>query len=516
MQVHRIGDRYELIEKISSGGMGSVWRGYDAVLDRQVAVKTIRLDQVVDGSQAAEFVERFRREARVTARIRHHGVPQVFDAVLDASFESVYLVMELIDGVALQNYIDPVHPLPFTWVAAVAAQIATVLSHAHALPVVHRDLKPSNVLITRDGSVKVIDFGIAALLDDERSRITRTGQQIGTFRYMAPERVHGQQGTPLSDLYALGCVMHEMITGNPLFDAASEYLVQRRHVEEEPIPLRELGFDVPAEFERLVLDLVGKDPSHRPADAYTVYERLLPFLPAPGAPVPPTELYLPGYPDPTRVFRRPNAPLEIDQVEPTRFGPAPAEPTAPLSAQHLSTAIAAADERYWELMEEGRFDQAADVLAGVLASAAESNGPDNAGVLGLRKQVAVAWQLSGADRRAVREFDALAAAYRRVEGRFSAAALACRAAAARSRMALGDVPGGLAELEQVVADLSAAGGDGTELSLDLRFEIGELKHRLGDREGAREMLQTLRDDLGVLRGPDDTLTREVVALLSEL
>jgi serine/threonine protein kinase len=128
--------------------------------------------------------------------VRHHGVPQVYDAVLDASFEMVYLVMEFIDGIPLRDYIDPDTRLPLSWVAAVAAQIATVLSHAHALPVVHRDLKPDNVLVTRDGAVKVIDFGIAALLDQDVPKLTTTGQQIGTLRYMAPERVHGLRVTP--------------------------------------------------------------------------------------------------------------------------------------------------------------------------------------------------------------------------------------------------------------------------------------------------------------------------------
>src|SRR5690606_5724736 len=109
------------------------------------------------------------------------------------------------------------------WVASVAAQIATVLSYAHALPVVHRDLKPGNVLITRDGAVKVIDFGIAAILDSSAPKLTITGQQIGTLRYMAPERVHGRRVTPLSDLYALGCLIHEMISGRPLFEADSEF-----------------------------------------------------------------------------------------------------------------------------------------------------------------------------------------------------------------------------------------------------------------------------------------------------
>lgn len=516
MRVRRIDNRYELTEQISSGGMGSVWRGYDIVLDREVAVKTIRVDQVVTAEQAEEFTERFRREARVTARIRHHGVPQVFDAVLDASFETVYLVMELIDGVPLQNYIDPDHPLPLTWVASVAAQIATVLSYAHALPVVHRDLKPGNVLITRDGAVKVIDFGIAAILDSSAPKLTVTGQQIGTLRYMAPERVHGRRVTPLSDLYALGCLIHEMISGRPLFEADSEFSIMLAHTEQPPVPLRQLGLDVPPEFERLVLDLVQKDPQRRPADAFTVYERLLPFLPGPGTPVAPTELYLPGFPDPTRIFRRPNAPLETGQIEPTRLRPQPSAPTAPMSAQHMQTAISDAESRYWSLLEGGRFAQAADALNAVIESAASALGKENVQVLTLRKQVAAAWALAGEDRRACREFDLLAAAYQRAEGRFSRSALECRAGAARGRMALGEIEAGLGELEEVLAEVTAADGSGCELALDLRFEIGDLKREIGDHEVARAMLQALLEDLTMIKGPRDPFTVEVGELLAAL
>ncbi|RJO74941.1 serine/threonine protein kinase [Nocardia panacis] len=230
------------IEEISSGGMGSVWRGYDTVLDREIAVKKIRLDQVQTREQATEFAQGFSQEARVTARIRHHGVPQVFDAVLAGSFEAVYLVMELIDGVPLRDYIQPGNPLPLSWVAAVAAQIATVLSHAHAIPVVHRDLKPDNALITRDGAVTVIDFGIAAILDGG-PRLTKTSEVIGTYRYMAPERVLGNRiQNPSSDLYSLGCMIHEMASGTPPFDSMFGYELQRQHVESDPQPL---GFTRP-------------------------------------------------------------------------------------------------------------------------------------------------------------------------------------------------------------------------------------------------------------------------------
>ncbi|HCA87243.1 MAG TPA: serine/threonine protein kinase, partial [Streptomyces sp.] len=148
-----IAGRYELIEQFSHGGMGDVWRGYDAVLDRPVAVKLIRPQAVTSAELAEEFEKRFKREARITARIQHPGVPQVYDAVLGEAYDHVFLVMELVDGVPLTSYVHPFRPLPVSWAVAVAAQVATVLSYAHEVPVVHRDLKPSNVLVARDGTV---------------------------------------------------------------------------------------------------------------------------------------------------------------------------------------------------------------------------------------------------------------------------------------------------------------------------------------------------------------------------
>lgn len=168
--------------------MGDVWRGYDSVLDRPVAVKLIRRQSVTSPTIAEEFAKRFKREARITARIQHPGVPQVYDAVLDDTYEHLYLVMELVDGVPLTAYIQPgpqqpARPLPVSWAAAVAAQVATVLSWAHDVPVIHRDLKPGNILVARDGMVKVLDFGIAAMLHD---RIT--GQGYGYHRIVEEGR----------------------------------------------------------------------------------------------------------------------------------------------------------------------------------------------------------------------------------------------------------------------------------------------------------------------------------------
>lgn len=511
-----IAGRYELTQQISSGGMGSVWQGYDSVLDRPVAVKQIRVDQVDTGEVAAEFAERFRREARVTARIRHHGVPQVFDAGLDVSFEHVYLVMELIDGVQLLDYLEPGAGLPLSWVASVGAQIATVLSHAHALPVVHRDLKPANVLITRDGSVKVIDFGIAAILDQSARKLTRTGQSIGTLRYMAPEAMHGYKLTPRADLYSLGCLLHEMVSGVPVFDSDSPYLVQHAHMEDPPVPLRELRPELPAEFEQLVLDLLEKEPQRRPVDAYTVYERLLPFLPGPGAHVEPGEVYLPGLPDPTRIFRRPNAPLETTQVEPTRTHGVATEPTTPLTAAHLDSALDNARGRYDELLEAERFAQAADALAAVLDNAAEARGPDSSEVLALRRDMAAAWALGGESRRARAELESLAEAYRRVEGKFSESAWEARAIAARCQMDLGDIDGGLTAMRGILTEVVAADSDSCELALEMRRDLAEILAGIGDHPAALELLEALYTDLCVLRGADDPMTREVDDLRNQL
>jgi serine/threonine protein kinase len=292
--VRRIAGRYELLEQFGQGGMGDVWRGYDAVLDRPVAVKLIRPQAVTSPHLAEEFEKRFRREARITARIQHPGVPQVYDAVLDESYEQLFLVMELVDGVPLTAYVHPDRPLPVSWAVAVAAQVATVLSYAHDVPVVHRDLKPGNILVARDGTVKVLDFGIAAILQTDVTRLTATGSPIGTHQYMAPEQVRGGRVTPRTDLYALGCVLHELLCGRVLFSGDGEFHLMMQHVNATPTPLRQLRADVPAELEELVLHLLRKAPEARPADVQEVYERLRPFLPPPGEEGPPGRPIRPG------------------------------------------------------------------------------------------------------------------------------------------------------------------------------------------------------------------------------
>lgn len=513
MPAQRIGNRYELIEEIGFGGFGSVWRGYDTVLDREIAVKMIRFTQIKSPTDAAEFAERFRREARITAQIRHHGVPQVYDAVLDADLTEVYLVMELVEGATtLRHYLDPTAPLPVEWAVAVAAQIATALSYAHALPVVHRDLKPDNILVTPGGTVKVIDFGIAALLTAGAAKLTATGMPLGSAAYMAPEQTIGAKATPRTDLYALGCVLYEMLCGYPVFSGNGP-IVMHHHYATDPVPPSELRAELPADLDRLVMDLLAKDAEKRPADAAEVYERLLPLLPPVGSVVDLGTGRLSGVPDPTAVFRRPNAPLQPDRVAPTvRFqGVLPA--TAPVSDDVLERRLETVLAEYRELIADGRPLQAADVLGGVLEPAGRAFGAESPRVLDLRFDVALARFIGGEIRKARTEFDALATACARVRGFADQLTIDCRKFAVDCRIELGELTEALSGMRAVLADVRATQSDGSETALEMRLALGRLLALIGHRAEAHTTLTEVYDDLLLVRGPDDSLTQEAAATL---
>ncbi|MGW7104009.1 protein kinase domain-containing protein [Streptomyces sp. NPDC054838] len=502
------------MEELSHGGMGDVWRGYDAVLDRPVAVKLIRPQAVTSPQMADELAKRFRREARITARIQHPGVPQVYDAVLDDSHERLFLVMELVEGVPLSAYVDPTRPLPVSWAVAVAAQVATVLSHAHEVPVIHRDLKPGNVLVARDGTVKVLDFGIAAILRTDATKLTATGSPIGTSQYMAPEQVRGGRVTPQTDLYALGCVLHELLCGRALFQADSEFALMYQHVSAAPTPLRHVRAEVPAALEELVLHLLRKAPEARPVDVQEVYERLRPFLPLAGQEPSPGESGPAGAPDPTGLFRHPYAPRSRPRpvaAQAPSGEPAPAPVAVPDGLRaDIKEAYAHSDA----LLEEERFAQAAEVLSEVIGPAARALGTDNRQVLDLRTQRAAIRLLGGDYRAALPEFNALADAYGRIGGPTSARARACRAQAARCRAELGQVTEALTALESVLAVVRSVDSDASEEALELRRDIGMLLLAQGRAADALFVLEPLHGDLNVVYGPADELTAEIAEALA--
>ncbi|MFF2502080.1 protein kinase [Streptomyces sp. NPDC058067] len=512
-----IAGRYELLEPLSHGGMGDVWRGYDAVLDRPVAVKVIRQQSVAASPHLAEeFAKRFKREARITARIQHPGVPQVYDAVLDETYEHLFLVMELVDGVPLHTLIQPdqsLPSLPVSWAAAVVAQVATVLSYAHDVPVVHRDLKPSNILIARDGALKVLDFGIAAMLRSDVTKLTATGSPIGTYQYMSPEQVRNGRITPQTDLYALGCVLHELLSGRLVFTGDSEWQLMNQHVNAAPTPLRQLRADVPAELEELVLHMLRKAPEARPADVQEVYERLRPFLPVPGSEPTPAEAGPVGAPDPTSLFRRPYAPrargVAVQRTPASSDGPAA---PAPLP-EALRAEIREVRAHYDALMEEERFAQAAEVVGEMVDPAARALGAENKVVLGLRMRRAVSRLLGGDFRAALPEFDLLADAYARISGPTSKQALDCRAQAARCRAELGQVTDALESLHDVLGAVRATEGDVSEDAVVLRRDIAMLLLAQGRADEALHLLVPLHDDLTLVFGPDDELSVEIAEAL---
>uniref|UniRef100_UPI00110F993E serine/threonine-protein kinase n=1 Tax=Streptomyces chryseus TaxID=68186 RepID=UPI00110F993E len=294
-----IAGRYELSNIIGQGGMGQVWTAYDQRLDRRVAVKLLRPDRMAAATAADEMRRRFVRECRVTAQVDHPGLVTVHDAGSDD--DDLYLVMQYVKGSDLADHLAEHDPYPWPWAVAVAAQLCAVLSAVHAVPIVHRDLKPRNVMVRPEGTITVLDLGVASVLDTDTTRLTHTGSPIGSPAYMAPEQAMGGAVGPYTDLYALGVLMHELLSGNVPFAGSTVLGVLHRHLYEPPLPVRQLRQDIPEPLEALVLRLLAKDPQHRPSSAQEVYEALAPLLPAHGgAPAGPL--------DPTRPFLRPHAP----------------------------------------------------------------------------------------------------------------------------------------------------------------------------------------------------------------
>ncbi|MER7593004.1 protein kinase [Streptomyces hydrogenans] len=252
-----VADRYRLHGCIGRGGMGEVWQATDEVLGRSVAVK-LMLAQSTDPSGA----DRFRLEAQTAARLSHPHVVGVFDfGTWDGK---LFLVMELVEGDSLGS--TPAHPLvlPAERVAVVAAHAAAGLAAAHRQGVVHRDIKPGNLLMDAEGTVKLADFGIARFVDDPSAGLTTTGQIVGTGLYLAPERALGKPASPASDVYSLGCVLYQLLTGHPPFRADTATALLYQHIDSAPTPPSRLGVVLTPAFEAYLLSLLAKQPEQRP------------------------------------------------------------------------------------------------------------------------------------------------------------------------------------------------------------------------------------------------------------
>ena len=226
-----LGGRFQLTTRIAIGGMGEVWKAKDLILGRIVAIKVLKEEYTGDPG----FLQRFRAEARHTALLNHVGIANVFDYGEEEG--SAYLVMELVPGQPLSSIIEHEQVLSPDRTLSMIAQTARALSVAHAQGLVHRDIKPGNLLITPDGRVKVTDFGIARLAD--QVPLTQTGQVMGTAQYLAPEQATGQLATGASDIYALGVIGYECLTGHRPFSGESQIAIALAQVNDAPPPLPE-------------------------------------------------------------------------------------------------------------------------------------------------------------------------------------------------------------------------------------------------------------------------------------
>ena len=254
-----IGNRYEIIEKIGNGGMATVYKARCTILNRYVAVKVLREEFTTD----EEFIKRFNTEAQAAASLTHPNIVSVFD--VGQEYNIYYIVMELIQGKTLKQIIAEEGALPWKWSVNIAIQICSALEVAHKNGIVHRDIKPHNIIITEDGIAKVTDFGIAKAVSN--STITAFGTTIGSVHYFSPEHARGGYTDAKSDIYSLGVVMYEMVTGKVPFDADTPVSVALKHMQEEPIEPVKLNSRIPVAVNQIILKAMKKDASLRYASA---------------------------------------------------------------------------------------------------------------------------------------------------------------------------------------------------------------------------------------------------------
>lgn len=253
------GTRYRLQTKIAVGGMGEVWQAEDELILRPVAIKILKEEYLGDET----FLERFRAEAKAAALVEHEGIANVYDYGEDSG--SAYLVMELVPGESLSRILERERTLPAEKVLDIMAQTARALGAAHTRGLIHRDIKPGNLLITPEGKVKITDFGIARVGD--QVPLTKTGQVMGTVQYLAPEQATGKASTYATDLYSLGVVAYEALSGRRPFTGENQMAIAMAHINEMPPALPE---SIDLRVQNLVLSCMAKKPAQRPESAISL------------------------------------------------------------------------------------------------------------------------------------------------------------------------------------------------------------------------------------------------------
>ncbi|MFG2307851.1 tetratricopeptide repeat protein [Streptomyces sp. NPDC048566] len=453
-QSRLIQGRYRLLDRIGRGGMGEVWRALDESLGRNVAVKCLKpLGPHRDPSFAGVLRERFRREARVAAALQHRGVTVVHD--FGESEGVLYLVMELLEGRDLGQALEDNgrRPLAVDEVVDIAAQVTAALDYTHRQGIVHRDLKPANIMRLTEGTVKICDFGIARLGHDIgfTSRLTGTGIAMGTPHYMSPEQIGGTEVDQRSDLYSFGCVLYEIATGAPPFDLEDAWSILVGHRDTEPEPPRRHRAELPAYLDRIILDLLAKEPESRPRDARELADRLdagrgapryaptvAPAAPRPAAPAGPAPLPSPAPGTSSRlpswtegmttgvkatgtaargIPPDPSAGLTGAWTARPATATAPAPPDHPAAPHARALAVLAGrHEEGLRLGRLGRWAEAGETHRAVAAERERLLGPDHPDTLASRYEVGFALSRTGQPAEALGEHTRLAGSRERVLG----------------------------------------------------------------------------------------------------
>ncbi|EUJ24638.1 protein kinase [Listeria grandensis FSL F6-0971] len=262
----RINDRYKVVSAIGGGGMANVFLAHDMILDRNVAVKVLRIDL----ADESNLIRRFQREAQSATSLVHPNIVSIYDVGEENDLH--YIVMEYVEGMDLKQYINEHHPIPFEKAVDIMLQIVSAVAVAHSAHIVHRDLKPQNILIDHDGVVKITDFGIAMALSE--TSITQTNSLLGSVHYLSPEQARGGMATQKSDIYSLGIVLYELLVGKVPHDGESAVSIAIKHLQASIPSIREQNQEIPQSLENIVIRATAKDPFLRYQTAEAMEEDL--------------------------------------------------------------------------------------------------------------------------------------------------------------------------------------------------------------------------------------------------
>jgi serine/threonine protein kinase len=508
--------RYRLDGLLGRGGMSEVYYGYDERLDRPVAIKVLRppvdAPAAPDSPEAVEILDaldrdrkRFLREIRVTAQLEHPGTPAVYDTGVESAPDGstrLWLVMQLLRGSTLEALLNQADygssPPSVAWAAAIAAQIAAVLADVHRVDIVHRDIKPGNVMITDGGLVKVLDFGIAILRGaGALPRLTQVDRTVGTPAYMSPEQCLGQAVTAASDIYSLGCLLLELLTGDVPFFATADTPLRSQHLNTPAPSARARRADVPAGLDTLLSSMLAKDPGARPTAA-AVYQALLPLTttgPAPGGSTPASPQGGEESRDPTRPFRWP---LLAD---------APSQRTRAEGRGKLTDAEARIlQDNARALLDSDHPSKAISLLEDGVERAAH----DPARQLQLRHLLGAALFYAGEYTRAATVLDAAGRDYRRYFPPDDPVVLDCAYHAGHAYAETGKPGRALPHLRFYVQNAgTSAGGDEARKILETRFVIAQLLAAEGYPDEAFAELQAVRPLLADAFGPGSVQVRNL-------